>query len=209
MKYLYPLILESKQLGIIYHYTGIYNLSEMLKYNDFKLKSDMNYISFTRNPSMFSSELRPSKLQCRIAIDGNKLSNFYKLNPYMDIKNDLNREHGEAEERFIKVDDLFMSNSKTTINIKDFIIEIDIMDEPLFMSEYDKNYSYSSKLFLFDPNNYINLDDKESIILKHQEFIGIIKNIPNIKSFNFPINIVSKFLNLKYQDKYIIETINK
>ena len=209
MKYLNPLILESKQVGIIYHFTGILNLKNMLNKNDFKLKSENNYISFTRNSNMFSSELAPSKLQTRIMIDGDKLSNKYKISPYRDFRG-VKREHGEAEERFIKIDDIFMINPKTFVDIKDCIIEIDILDEPFFRYKEDEYFNHSAKFFNYGTdlnNSSYHINDPEPIINKHIEILkSIIDSLDNFR-YNFDINIVSRFTNPKYQDKFIIYQI--
>lgn len=205
MKYLKPLILESKQVGIIYHFTGIWNLYEMLKFDDFRIKTGYNYISFTRNPIMFSPELLQSKLQTRIMIDGNKLSNKYKISPFKDKM--VDKEHGEWEERVKKENDLFKIRSLDNVNISDCILEIDIIDEPLFRGKEDKYYKNYAKYFTYDPYNS-SIDDTEKIITKHSELLDKIGNEIEIKKFSFDINIVSRFINPKYQDKYIIKKLN-
>ncbi len=209
MKHLTPLILEMKQVGMIYHFTGIWNLLEMIKYNDFKIKSDNNYISFTRNPLMFTSEIRLSKLQTRIMIDGDKLSSKYRIIPYKDFRNNIDRIHGEWEERVNKKDDLYMLNPVTKVDILDCIIEIDILDEPIFRGEEDKFFKYSANNFLYEPNNYMFPDDnKEGIINKHKKVLDNLKLEINKKNYSFEINIVNKFFNPKYQDKGIIFKLN-
>lgn len=211
MKYLKPLILESKQVGIIYHFSGIWNLYEMLKFNNFKLKSQTHYISFTRNPIMYSPELLPSKMQTRIMIDGNKLSNKYKIEPFLDYRG-VKREHGEAEEKINKINDIFLDNPLIEVDIKDCILEISILDEPLFRGYDDKHFKYAAKGFEYGktlnserlyPDNEI-----EKIITKHKEILDNIKLILKDKKYNFEINEVSRFTNPKYQDKYIINKLN-
>ena len=200
MKYLVPLILESKNVGIIYHFTSIENLYFMLENNNFKLKSEYNYVSFTRNSNLFSSELNPSKLQTRIMIDGNKLSNYYKITPYKDFS--IKKEHGEAEERFI-----FSENTLKYIDIKNFIIEIDIIDEPLFRNYKDEFYDTSPNIFKYK-DGIIKVDNPEPIIKKHIELLKFIEDEIKKYNLNFDINVVSKFTNPKYQDKYIIKKLN-
>lgn len=200
-------VTESKKVGIIYHFTGIYNLYQMFLKNNFRISSQQNYISFTRNPSMFSPELLQSKLQARIMIDGDKLSNKYKISPYKDFRN-VKREHGEAEERVVKIDDLFMANPVTDVDIQNSILEIQILEEPIFRNRDDKYYNTSAKHFVYEPNIYIPDDDPEKIILKHKFYLDKIEEIVKSKDIKFPINVVYKFVNPKYSDKLIIKSLN-
>ena len=82
------ILLESKQVGILYHYTSLSNLISII--NDNCLKSSHsetfmpNSISFTRNKNYtdFNSKFTGiSNNLCRLVIDGNKLSNNYKIIP--------------------------------------------------------------------------------------------------------------------------------
>ncbi len=204
MKYLNSLILESKQVGMIYHFTGIWNLYEMLNSSDFKIKSDNNYISFTRNPTLFTPEMRLSKLQTRIMINGSKLSSKYKIIPFKDFRG-VDRKHGEWEEKIDKVDDLFMLNPITKIDISDCIVEIDILEEPIFRGIDDEFYKTAADNFMYEPNNYMfPKNDMEGIIRKHKELLNNISNIIKDKNYNFEVNLVSKFTNPKYQDKWIL-----
>lgn len=69
---------ESKQVGIIYHYTTIGSLISILKTLTIKdsYEFERGYVSFTRSGSGIVN-LRHSL--CRIVIDGNRLSNKYKI----------------------------------------------------------------------------------------------------------------------------------
>lgn len=207
MKHLDYLILESKQVGIIYHFTGIWNLYEMIKFDDFELKTLKSYISFTRNPTMFSPELRLSKMQCRIMIDGDKLSNKYAISPFIDKVSGILRNHGENEERIIKYS---MWNKKRVIDvvdIKDSILEICVLDEPVFR-EY-KDTKNSANNFEFEPNMYMDANkDMEKIIQKHKEYLDMLEKIYNNKKYDFDINVVSKLVNPKYQERFIKYKMN-
>lgn len=80
---------EEKQVGIIYHYTNLWSLIDILK-DDFLIpKSDdsnFKYVSFTRDKNFHKSKTRNSDgiggTSVRIVIDGTKLSNKYKIEPY-------------------------------------------------------------------------------------------------------------------------------
>jgi hypothetical protein len=207
MKYLNPLILEMKQVGVIYHFTGIWNLYEMIKWGDFSLKTMKSYVSFTRNPIMFSPELRLSKSQCRIMIDGDKLSSQYRISPFIDKVAGINRSHGESEERILKYSMWDKRKMNDMVNIKDSILEITILDEPLFRDF--KNTKNTANNFEYEPNNYMNPDsDVENIITKHKVILDKIKLELKNKNYPFDINVVNKFFHPKYQDKGIIFKLN-
>lgn len=71
---------ESKQIGIIYHYTTISNCVNILKDKQIKdVKYNRGYISFTRNGAYKINDLKFGML--RLVIDGNVLSNKYKIVP--------------------------------------------------------------------------------------------------------------------------------
>jgi len=102
-------ISEGKQVGTLYHFTRIHNFLKMLE-GGLVLRAYYNYISFTRNYNMldyskykndFSTDLEiGDKRGIRIAIDGDKLSNKYKITPFLDSEeNGITRTHGEAEEK--------------------------------------------------------------------------------------------------------------
>jgi len=100
---------EAKQVGTLYHSTSGKNLIYILKSNSLKTGMPATYtneiptvIFFTRNKNY-----RPGEYT--IEIDGNKLSDNYKIQPYDSIRN-----RGEAEEY---VDKTIENLSKYLINI--------------------------------------------------------------------------------------------
>ena len=79
---------EAKQVGDIYHFTSYENTISIIN-DDFNLKSfgnnsDNSYISFTRNRNMTSPTVYRD---VRITIDGDNLSNKYKIEPFADTAN--------------------------------------------------------------------------------------------------------------------------
>jgi hypothetical protein len=97
---LLDLLREAKQVGILYHWTPFESLIEILKSNELKanINGDYNSIDFrtTSNPSF---EVKPHvsftrikgkvsgndhifMFPCALEIDGDKLSNNYKIFPY-------------------------------------------------------------------------------------------------------------------------------
>lgn len=72
-------ISEAKQVGILYHYSSISNIVKILKDGSLKDKThNRGYISFTRNGSGIIGQ---GSNFARIVIDGDKLSNRYKVEP--------------------------------------------------------------------------------------------------------------------------------
>lgn len=141
---------EGKSVGVIYHYTDKKGLDGILKSNSIKSSEEyymhhrLHFISFTRNKNFHKKGASfDVKIEYRIAIDGNKLSNKYKIKPfayvpgwdYTDnwdydwlldepesvVRDFLNAtgEYDEQEERII-----FKKPSKID-NIKSYIIKID------------------------------------------------------------------------------------
>jgi len=91
---------EAKQVGTLYHFTSLYALKKIL--NNWCLKGmevygdEGEYISFSRNKDLI---FETPKDEVRIVLDGNKMSEKYKFEPYLDNNNGIKRTGGEAEER--------------------------------------------------------------------------------------------------------------
>jgi hypothetical protein len=101
---------EAKQVGILYHFTPFKGILGILKTNILKVGDDSNFetggntgnISLTRDKNL-------NYFNYRITLDGNKLSNNYKITPYS-----YGIEAGEAEE----------SVNRDIKNITNYIIDI-------------------------------------------------------------------------------------
>lgn len=119
-------IFEKKQVGTIYHFTSLQNLCKIID-DDFVLKSSsetggvlnsiepINYISFSRKYDFGA--------RVRITIDGDKLSERYKIEPFQDIAAEVNRTNiPEAEERIVT----------NRINIKNYINSIEIHKDVVY-----------------------------------------------------------------------------
>ena len=147
-------ILESKQAGILYHFTSIDNLFLILKSNFLKGRSRI----YTRNAT-FSGKMQGStgvsltrnkhieayhvNTECAIVLDGDKLSNNHKVFPYddfpdhgskSDLKKPLNKK--EFEERVIG----------NISNIKKYIKHVILFDNVDLESVYYKNFKINNKL---------------------------------------------------------------
>jgi hypothetical protein len=114
-------LIEAKQVGTLYHFTTIEGILEILKSN--KLVSSGGSISFTRNknylnePGSYGKKLN----LVRISINGDKLSNSYKINPFHN-SNKFEKDADEFEERIFTKG----LKRKSIENIKDYITEITI-----------------------------------------------------------------------------------
>ena len=130
---------EAKQVGIIYHYTTFESGLKVLESN--QLKSDHTAestnakpvfgISFTRDKRFnnanravdFTNSSFGRTPQLRFTIDGNKLSNKFKVQPYSQGgRFDKGKKDFEAEER-VTSDKLF------TIPLSNYLISIDLLFE--------------------------------------------------------------------------------
>jgi hypothetical protein len=69
---------EGKQVGILYHYTENWLLQQIIETNTL-----LAPVSFTRRQSNWVRDFTNG--ESIIVIDGNKLSNNYKIRPYQDI----------------------------------------------------------------------------------------------------------------------------
>ena len=130
---------EAKQVGIIYHYTTFKSGLKVLELN--QLKSDHTAestnakpvfgISFTRDKRFnnanravdFTNSSFGRTPQLRFTIDGNKLSNKFKVQPYSQGgRFDKGKKDFESEER-VTSDKLF------TIPLSNYLISIDLLFE--------------------------------------------------------------------------------
>ncbi len=83
---------EAKQVGSLYHYTSADGLKNILQSNQLKsseeeyMGNDLNFISFTRNKNFHKKEQKFNvKTDYRITLDGDKLSDRYKIKPFAYI----------------------------------------------------------------------------------------------------------------------------
>ncbi len=83
---------EAKQVGSLYHYTSADGLKNILQSNQLKsseeeyMGNDLNFISFTRNKNFHKKGQKFNvKTDYRITLDGDKLSDRYKIKPFAYI----------------------------------------------------------------------------------------------------------------------------
>jgi hypothetical protein len=136
---------EAKQVGDLYHFTYLGRLPVILKSNILKAlrtygdKDNTRYISFTRNKNLF---LNPSRIagdfESALVIDGDKLSNNYKIESFSDPKSKKN----EYEERVV------INNPKELgiSNIKNYVKKIIIMGDKVDSEELESTKLQLQKL---------------------------------------------------------------
>jgi hypothetical protein len=171
---LLDILKEAKQVGTLYHYTYYSALEKILKTNQLKAyegsinnKGERGYsISFTRDKQLHrksvASLLPNGQPEIRIEIDGDKLSEKYRIEPYAagNFQKKF-KSHYEAEERII-------SDKKFSIPIKDYIKGIDILTD------------YSDK------KNYWWMLDRQQHLEIQKKFLEF------CEKNNIPVNIVDK-----------------
>jgi hypothetical protein len=118
-------LFEGKQVGILYHWTDLQSLINILR--DDKMLSWRGYISFSRNKNL-EFENKP----CKIIFDGDKMSNHFKFKPHLYRKSRYYKD--EAEER-VKCNDYYSGHkypkdlkfkNDCIKNIKKYIIGIEL-----------------------------------------------------------------------------------
>jgi hypothetical protein len=120
---------EAKQVGDLYHFTPLSNLKNILA-TRLLYPNDESQISVTRRPNMSTKEFQDMETSpiLRITLDGDKISNKYKIRPFAFGANENDPEDlGEEQiivngEKFyfipyLKRVDLFL-NKKKEINAK-------------------------------------------------------------------------------------------
>lgn len=117
---------EAKQRGVIYHFTNEDRLYSILSANALKSQGDVTYngieypqISLTRDFAL-KNVIGDGSLwgPCRISLDGDRLSNRYKIVPYDDLEFDKKLRRGEREEAVL---------AKEVTPLYPYILQIDIL----------------------------------------------------------------------------------
>jgi hypothetical protein len=130
-------ILEAKQVGVLYHFTTYEKMTDIIN-NNFILNPKIHtykspYVSFTRDKYMKSHSISQD---VRIKIDGDKLSEVYKITPHADVKAGYSRMFGsgESEER------IDLTSLPDGVNISESIINIDVLDIRYAVGDEDGDF---------------------------------------------------------------------
>ena len=146
---------EAKQVGIIYHYTTFEAGLKILKLNQMKSfeaadstrSKPVFAVSFTRDKRFhnnhnvgFDASSFGQRPQVRFTIDGDKLSNKYKIQSYAQIggvgRLEKGREDFEAEER-VTSDKLFSITLLPYLKSIDILVEYKKPKDDDFDADYD------------------------------------------------------------------------
>jgi hypothetical protein len=143
---------EAKQVGDIYHFTSIDNLANMLKeYDSVTLDSSYSseagdgYFSFTRNPNIPS--LSDFQKQVRFKLNGNKMSNKYKFEPYADTSSS---EDFYKQGKSFESEERISAKNNPTIDLTQYIESVMIIN----LETVKKEYPESSNMFKEVINDY-------------------------------------------------------
>lgn len=125
---------EARQVGTIYYFGPYRRLSRLID-NNFILSSTIQpFVSFTRNKTMVSDTISS---ETRITIDGDKLSQRYKIMPFAHTSAGYGRgSTDEAEER------IDLKKYPKGIDISKAIIGIEVKNPAAISSEFDDEESF-------------------------------------------------------------------
>lgn len=143
-------ILEGKQVGLLYHFTskdgikGILKDNKLITTEEFYMGNVLHFVSFTRNKNFHNKKNKFNvKTDYRITIDGNKLSEKYRVQPFAykpgwDYSNnweyDWLEDEPESEVRdffnntgiYDEMEErIYFKNNDGIKNIKEYILKID------------------------------------------------------------------------------------
>lgn len=108
---------EAKQVGTLYHYTNIENLISILKTNT--LITNSLFISTTRSKTFIDINQSLKFSDARLILDGDKLSQKYKIKPYKAFDAVSKLYHTEQEEIIL---------TKKINNILIYCLDIQVKD---------------------------------------------------------------------------------
>ena len=146
---------EGKQVGTLYHYTSAAGLKSILQSNRINASEesynyeDQYFVSFTRNKNFHKRGMMSGvKTEYRITLDGNKLSNKYKIQPFAyepghnyeeswqydwlkdepeSVRRDFFNATGDYDEQEERI---FFKNENGGIdNIKNYILAVDKVED--------------------------------------------------------------------------------
>jgi hypothetical protein len=126
-------ISEAKQVGILYHYTLLDYLVSIINDNALKALGTTTFgpiISFTRDKNFHNVKRNIMGTECRIVIDGDKLSNNYKITPIAEKDFKRNTNNTESEERIT-----FVSRNDEIKNLDKYVISYDIFLDEILNNE--------------------------------------------------------------------------
>lgn len=195
---------EGKQVGELYHWTTFIGVYMILKDNRIKsanrsVRDDattINYddkygVSFTRDKFFHGWKNRHYPMEACIVIDGDKLSNNYKLFPYNDFFD------GEYKPKKKQADEMETRTNKEVNNVIRYIKRIELYHNDGGASEkeqldYIKWFApYKNVLKGFNYKNYTSIDEFKNELCEYIKSKGIkciIHNNNNLNENKIPNN---------------------
>ncbi len=150
------IIQEGKQVGILYHYTSLGAAHSILEdgyieggksslagYSD-SMRGDNNFsLSFTRNKNFHKrNRVLGDVVECRFVIDGDSLSNIYKIQP---ITNEDSYEMSFQKQSLdFEYEEVILSPNQIKVPIVPYVIRFDFLIE-------------RKKFIGYDPYEFINM----------------------------------------------------
>jgi hypothetical protein len=164
---------EAKQVGILYHYTSIFRLPRILSMN--QLGEWNTYVSFTRDKNFHRHTREGIEVEeCRFVIDGDKLSQHYRVLPYNYFgdkgpagigKYAEDRPHhrtwDEQEERVMK----------NVTDLKNYIIKLQIFKDSIdrfFASGLDRRFDIDVR-----SGNFVHFNSADQFITYLRQFCKV------------------------------------
>jgi hypothetical protein len=76
-------VVESKEVGTLYHYTDLNSLEGILEEDRMESSAVLDYISFSRNPMLSTQDSDFEIKDVRITFDGDAMSDRFHIEPFM------------------------------------------------------------------------------------------------------------------------------
>jgi len=142
------IIQEGKQVGTLYHYTSLGAANSILKdgfikggesslagYHD-SMRGDNNFsLSFTRNKNFHrQNRVLGEEVECRFVIDGDSLSNIYKIQPITNTDSSVMSFKKQSVD--FEYEEVILSQNPIKVPINPYVIRIDFLIEPIEGSQW-------------------------------------------------------------------------
>jgi len=211
---------EAKQVGIIYHFTSMDNFpsifesnklmsSGKLERNPRNNQKDVISISFTRNKDFwkgFTQLIFPPDV--RIVIDGDKLSNKYRIEPFNYFNQKTkNKEHStdEREER-IPFDKNY--DKPEVEDLDNYVMSYDFLLDNITKNYFGSNWSVTKDFLLTNINNpKFKFFTKEKEISK-EEFEDTLIHADPDNELEYEEELVNEYENQKKLNPVIFDGDN-
>jgi hypothetical protein len=154
---LLEVLTEGKQVGILYHFTDYGSALDIIK-NGFVLKktgeknSSEDFISLTRNKNLYSPTVSG---EVRFTIDGDGLSDRYKIQPFADTASGFGRGKNLRDESEERVNANLIGGE---LNFSKYLKSIDVMD-----ISPDNNVRFNRAMVRRNQSNLINYLEDNNI----------------------------------------------